>query len=307
VIIPTYNNSRYIKKTIESVLRQTFRDFEIIVVDDGSTDNTAVVLEEYKGEITYFHQHNRGASSARNKGINEARGKYISFLDSDDYYCEDNLLKKINILESNPYVGLVYSDWNYVNEQGNFIEKGSYRFLHDEKKTSGYIFEELLYKRNFITTSAVLVRKIVLDDVGLFDPMIPSQEEYDLWLRICSKYAVHYIDKPLVNQIVHRGSLSTDFSKWALGNALIVDKIDKIVPKDFAVKNGFIKRLKSDKFTFLARDHTQNNQFKNAWNAYMSAIKILPIQKRIYWLLVLFFFRLGKYYLNPNILKKNIV
>lgn len=296
VIIPTYNNCHYITKAIESVLNQTYKDFEIIVVDDGSDDNTSSLISKYGRKLKYFYQCNSGAASARNKGINESKGEYISFLDSDDYFYEDNLLKKIAFLERNLGIGLVFSDWNYVDEIGNYLNKGSLHFHYAQKKLSGLIFGELLYKRNFIATPTVIIRRYVLEDIGLFDPTIPSQEEYDLWLRISSKYSSYYINEPLVNVIVHAGSLSSDFEKWTLGNALIVDKLHQILPKDFIVKKGFVNRLTADKFTFLARNYVKNNQFKNALNSYWQSIKYLPLQKRVYWLIIILLFRSIKYY-----------
>lgn len=304
VIIPTYNRSRFIEKAINSVLQQTYKDFEIIIVDDGSTDNTRDVIDACGNQIRYFYQTNNGAASARNKGINESKGGYIAFLDSDDYFCKENLFKKISFLEDNLHIGWVYSDWQYVDAKDNHIDKGSHQFSYSQKKLSGEIFEELLYKRNFIATDTVVVRRSVLEDIGFFDPMIPSQEEYDLWLRISLKYTVHYINEPLVSVLAHIDSLSNDFSKWTLGNALIVDKIDKILPKDFICKRGFINRLDADKFTFLARSYAENEEFKKALKAYLQSIKILPLQKRIYWSLMTLLLSSIKYYFNLLVMLK---
>ena len=305
VIIPTYNRAHFIENAIKSILQQTYRDYEIIVVDDGSTDNTGYLIAAYGNQIRYFYQNHAGAASARNTGIKKSIGKYIAFLDSDDYFCEENLFKKILFLERNLDIGWVFSDWNYVDEFGNYFNKGSLHFHYAQKKLSGLIFGELLYKRNFIATPTVIIRRSVLDDIGLFDPMILSQEEYDLWLRISSKYSVCYINEPLVNVIVHADSLSSDFEKWTLGNALIVDKLHQILPKDFIVKKGFVNRLMADKFTFLARNYAKKNQFKNALNSYWQSMKYLPLQKRVYWLIIILLFRSIKYYLNSFTVMQN--
>jgi len=130
VIIPTYNYGQYIDKSIDSVLSQTYTDFEIIVIDDGSTDNTRTIVEtKYRDKVKYIYQENRGAPAARNQGLREAKGDFIVFLDADDWFAPENLEYKVNILENNVDVGWVYSDWHYVNEKGNIVDKGSDRFF----------------------------------------------------------------------------------------------------------------------------------------------------------------------------------
>ena len=298
VIITTFNRAQFVKKAINSVLNQTYQDVEIIVVDDGSTDNTKSIVNSYGEQVRYIYQENKGAASARNAGIEKSKGEYITFLDSDDYYKKDNLLKKLSFLESNLQTRWLYSDWQYIDEKGEHLDKGSVRFDYFNKKLSGEIFEELFYKRNFIATDTVVVKRSVLEDVGFFDPTIPSQEEYDLWLRVSATYPVHYINEVLVIVTIHPDSLSTDFSKWAYGNALIIDKIEKILPDNFTVRKRIMDRMHADKYTFLARDFVQKGQFKKAMNAYWQSIKRLPLQKRIYWLLILLVLHSIKEYVN---------
>lgn len=298
VLIPTYNRARFIKRAIDSVLNQTYRDVEIVVVDDGSTDNTQKIIESYGDQVTYIYQENKGAASARNAGIDASVGEYISFLDSDDYYAKNNLKIKVAILESNSGISWVYSDWQYVDQKGEKLINGSDRFNYSNKKLSGALFKELLYKRNFITTGVVMVRRLVLEDVGCFDPTILSQEEYDLWLRISVKYPVHYVDENLVTVTDHFDSLSKDFSKWVYGNVLIIDKIEKILPNDLYVEKSFINRLHADKYTFLGRDFMQKGQYKNAMTSFWKSIKRLPLQKRIYWLVALLIVNSFKEYIN---------
>ena len=305
IIIPTYNRARFITRAIDSVLSQTYWNVEIIVVDDGSTDNTKNIVNSYGKQVRYIYQENKGAASARNTGINESKGQYIAFLDSDDFYAKDNLEKKISFLEGNPQIGWIYSDWQYIDEKGKYLDKGSLRFDYFNKKLSGEIFEELFYKRNFIATDTVVVKRSVLEDIGFFDPKIPSQEEYDLWLRMSAKYAVGYIDEPLVTVTTHPDSLSTDFSKWAYGNALIIDKIEKILPDNFTVRKRMMDRMYADKYTFLGRDFAQKGQFKKAVDAYWKSIKRLPLQKRIYWLLILLIVRSIKEYVHSFTMSKN--
>lgn len=305
VIIPTYNHARYIQRAINSLLEQSFKDFETIVVDDGSTDNTRDIINSYGDSIKYIYQQNHGPASARNTGIEASKGEYIALLDSDDYFAKENLKRKLSFLEGNKHVGWVYSDWQYVDHHGNYLERGSEKFVYSDKKLSGEITKELLYSRNYISPCTVVIKRLILDDVGYFDPMIPSQEEYDLWLRISVKYPIYYLNEVLAYVTVHSDSLSGDFSKWAYGNALIIDKIEKILPDNFTVRRRMMDRMHADKYTFLARGFVQKGEFKKALNAYWQSIKRLPLQKRIYWLLILLIVRSIKEYVNSLSVSKN--
>ena len=297
VIIPTYNRSRLIRRCIDSVLHQTFQDFEIIVVDDGSTDNTKEILSAYGNSIRYFFQHNWGPSRARNAGIDQARGDYITFLDSDDFFQKTNLGKKILSLEDKPSMGWTYSDCQYIDENGEYINRGSQRHKYANRKVSGKIFEELLYKRNFIATDTVMIKKSVLEDVGRFDEKICSLEDYDLWLRVSAKYPVHLINEVLVYVTERPNSLSNDFSKWVHGNALIIDKIKNILPNDFIIDNKKLNKMYADKYLFFAQGFIQKGQLKDALNAYRQSLKHFPFQKRIYWLSFLAIIQIFREYL----------
>jgi glycosyltransferase involved in cell wall biosynthesis len=300
IIIPTFNRAKLIERAIISLLTQTYQDFEIIVVDDGSTDNTRDVVFSFGNQIRYMRQDNRGPSSARNAGISASRGKFVAFLDSDDYFMKPNLEIKMSFLESNPQVGWVYSDWQYVDEKGNDIDKGSLKFRYSEKVLNGNIFEELIKRRNFISPCTVVIKKSVLDDVGHFDPLIPSQEEYDLWLRTSIKYPVYYIDQVLVNVTLHPASLSKDFTKWAQGNSIIADKLKDLLPYDFKDRGKVLDKIIADKHTFLGRDFSQKGQFSKAIYAFWRSIKHLPLQRRVYWLMFVTVVRSIPAYLLPE-------
>ncbi len=286
VVIPTYNRAPFIRRSIDSVLRQTYRDFEIIVADDGSTDNTKDIIFSYGKYVRYIHLEHRGTASARNAGIEASEGELIAFLDSDDYFTLENLEIKVLFLESHLATPWVYSDWQYVNLEGYEMEKGSSKFNYAEKQLVGNIFEELVKSRNFISPCTVLVRKSVLEDVGYFDPDIPSQEDYDLWLRISLNYPIHYIDRALAFVTLQPDSLSRDFSKWVHGNAQIVDKLTWLIPKNFRDRKKILNRLLADKHTFIGRDLFQKGQFNKAMNEFWLSIKRLPLQKRIYWVIL---------------------
>ena len=194
VIIPTYQRPHLVSQTIESVLAQTYTDYEIIVVNDGSTDNTKEVLASFGDKITVINQENQGVAAARNTGIMAARGRYIAFLDHDDLWQPNKLKKQIACLESHPNFGLVYSDMFYFNDVGLFPD--TYAKLYPVPPVQHCW---TLFVRNTIPTcSVVVVRRECLDDVGLFDETMPPCDDYDLWLRLIEKWPICFINEPLV-------------------------------------------------------------------------------------------------------------
>lgn len=197
VVIPTLNRSDWIKQAIDSVLAQTFDDYEIIVVDDGSTDDTRQVVNELQQNntsIKYHYQNNRGRSASRNIGIYLAQGKWIAFLDSDDLFMPDKLKIQFTALQSNPEYGMSYSDALAVNEQGRAINNRPLRLA----EFTGQIYPGLLFlKGTMITTPTVMARREVLLEVGGFDETMSVCEDLDLWRRIARKYPVLQIRQPL--------------------------------------------------------------------------------------------------------------
>lgn len=192
VIIPTYQRAHVVSQAIESVLAQTYRDYEIIVVIDGSTDNTEEVLARFGDKITVICQKNKGLAGARNTGIRASQGQYIAFLDDDDLWVSNKLEKQLAYFETNPTIGLVYSDGFFFNEKG----------VLPDKWTSVYPPPQIwhfltLFERNVILVSTVVVRRECLDKVGLFDETLRSCEDYDLWLRIIEKFSIYFLNEPL--------------------------------------------------------------------------------------------------------------
>jgi glycosyltransferase involved in cell wall biosynthesis len=195
VIIHTYNNERFIGETIESVLSQTYKDYEIIVVDDGSTDNTRDALLPYMGKIRYHYKENSGIASAKNAGIRLSKAKYIAFFDHDDLWDPDKLKIQMEYFNKNPQVGLVYSKYTSFKDGKNLRTK-------PKKGYSGWIFAKLLSK-SIIQTSTVMVKKECLDAIGLFDESFALADEYDLFLRIAREFQCGFVDKELTKYRVH--------------------------------------------------------------------------------------------------------
>jgi glycosyltransferase involved in cell wall biosynthesis len=202
VVIPTHNRAGMVGEAIESVLNQDFPDYEVIVVDDGSTDDTPDILCSFGGRIEVIRQENRGVSAARNRGIHCASGELIAFLDSDDLWLPGKLAAQVEFFQHHPDAVICQTEEIWVRN-GRRVNPG---FRH--KKRSGMIFEPSL-ALCLVSPSAVMIRRKLFDTVGVFDESLPACEDYDLWLRIGLHHPVHLIDAPL---IIKRGGHADQLS-----------------------------------------------------------------------------------------------
>jgi hypothetical protein len=208
VVIPTYNSAQYLPETIESILSQSWQDFEIIIVDDGSTDNTQEVVGAFNSnKIRYIRQENSGGpSSPRNVGVNHARGKYISLFDSDDLMSRNKLAEAVAFLERHSDLGLLFANFEVCNERGDsfpgtFLDEfQTFRDIPKKQVSEKWfiiervIAYESLFYQNFIGTSGTVIPKAVFLSVGGFDESIAGPEDRDMWLRISRRYALGYLD-----------------------------------------------------------------------------------------------------------------
>ena len=203
VIVTTFNRAHMVTETIDSILNQTFKDIELIVVDNCSSDDTEEVIKAYTDErIRYFKHENGGVVAVnRNYGIGQAQGEYIAFCDDDDLWLPEKLKKQMLEFEKDNQIGLVCSNaiiFDENGERGEFFETG----LPD----SNFTLESLIWGSSVICSS-VLVKKSVIDDVGLMDVSseIFTAEDYELWLRVAQKYRIKYVDSPLIRYRTHPG------------------------------------------------------------------------------------------------------
>lgn len=192
VVIPVYNNAAHVRKAIDSVLGQDYRPLEVIVVDDGSTDETPGILESYGGAIRVLEQENAGAAAARNAGISAAQGELIAFLDADDYWLPGKLNIQVAYLQRNPDVGLVYNAWKVIAEDeatapDASLDQDRFAIEHDK---SGWIYPMLLEECIIHTSSAVL-RRSVAEATGPFDVKLRRGQDYDYWLRVSRITEIH--------------------------------------------------------------------------------------------------------------------
>jgi glycosyltransferase involved in cell wall biosynthesis len=230
VIIATHNRAEFVGQTLKSVLDQTHKGIEVIVVDDGSTDNTADLLKQYEGRIKYVYQERSERSKARNRGVKHSRGTYIAFLDSDDLWLPEKIERQVQLLNERPDVGVVYTDVQFIDAKGNAY---SDEISWDVPKRQ-VLYEDLM-THNVITgtTSSVMIRRECLDKVGLFDESMDACEDLDLFRRIAQYYTFYKIELPLVRFRIHPGSTQVNASAMAKGWETTIEKISRNTPREF--------------------------------------------------------------------------
>lgn len=210
VVIPTYNKSQYLKEAIESVLNQTYQNMEVIVVDDGSIDNTREAIKSFDDpRVIYFFQENKGPAIARNTGIKKTNGKYVAFLDSDDLWLKEKLEKQVDFMEKNSEIGLLGTGCYEVTDKGRIIGKKIFPIKNK-------ILQKDLIKYNPFIQSSVMIKKEVFDKVGLYDEKFRESEDYELWLRIAENCKIANLVEPLVMKRYYREGLSPTKDKEQL-------------------------------------------------------------------------------------------
>lgn len=267
VIIPAYNRASFLREAIESVLAQEYfqppqrSSFELLVVDDGSTDGTRDVVSSFGRKVEYSFQDHKGVSAARNRGLDLAQGDYIAFLDSDDLWKKEKIGAQMGFMKAFPYAKACYTEEVWIR-CGVFVNPKK-----RHRKYRGWIFDKVL-PLCLISLSSAFFRRDVFEEIGKFDESLPACEDYDFGIRLAHKYPIHFIPKPL---IIKRGGHSDQLSRqyWgidrfrihALEKALHMDLTpdqeglvkQEIVRKCQILVKGFTRRKKeSEARTYLA-------------------------------------------------------
>ncbi|NUO08048.1 MAG: glycosyltransferase [Candidatus Brocadia sp.] len=220
VVLPTYNCANFLPESIGSILLQTYHSYEIIVIDDGSTDNTNEVLNPFMQRIKYIKlEQNKGLPIARNTGIRSAQGKYIAFIDADDLWLPEKLQTDMECFNGHPDVGMVYSQHMNIDEKGHVLSGGPLKRL-----PSGNIFIQLFSQQNFVISSSVVARKEVFETTGLFDEQLFNCQDWDMWLRIAFYFKVAGINKTLVKYRHNPRSVSKNRNNVLRYQKLVIDK-----------------------------------------------------------------------------------
>lgn len=209
VVIPTYNMAAFLPEAIESVLRQAFQDFEVIVVDDGSTDNTREVVAQFASQIKYIRQENAGPSAAYNRGDDVARGEYLLHLDADDVLMEGALEKAVSVMDSAPEAGFCYGQVRDMDKDGKELKLARQWPERSGLRKARQVMLELL-DLNFILPSAALFRRACFHEVGRFDNSLGYGEDTELFARLAKRYPVAYIAEPLAWRRKHRGAITAN-------------------------------------------------------------------------------------------------
>lgn len=202
VIIPTYNSAKYVVEAVESVLAQTYKDFEVIVIDDGSTDETEQVMRRYQTPVRYIRQQNGGVAVARNRGIAESCGKYVAFLDADDTWLPHKLERQLEALRQQSPHRACYSAFTVVDSELNPM--GISR-----SQRQGKALEDLLMRGNVIgSICTVVCERSLFENIGGFDPELSQCADWDMWVRLAAKTEFLYLDEPLVTYRQHGSNMS---------------------------------------------------------------------------------------------------
>lgn len=269
VVIPVYNLAAYLPEAIESVLRQSYQPLEIIVVDDGSTDDTELVLRAYWQKIVYLKQERKGAAAARNRGIQGSSGKYIAFLDADDLWMPDRLQEQVRYLDEDPEVGLVCSDFSVVSDSGSILPS----LLNSCRNArSGYVFNEVI-QDYFILTSSAMIRRSCLDETGLFDESLEMTEDRDLWLRIGYRWKIVVVHKPLVIKRNRPGSLSSNPTLAAASRVKVFEKALQRFPDLSSRSRQLLRTQMAADFWDLGYHHFNQLSLKEARKNFLCSLE----------------------------------
>lgn len=248
IVLPAYDAATYLPQTIESVLNQTFTDFELIIIDDGSTDNTAAIAYHYKKKdkrIKILFQSNQGVSATRNQGINHSNSKYIGFIDADDKWFPDNLASHFKHLEANPDLGVSYAKVEFLDLDGNHtgkIARGRLTKLQPQ---------HLLYDNPTMTASNLVIRRQVFQEIGCFDCTMSYSEDLNFLFRVaCSDWRIEGINQVLLGYRTTQGGLSSQLYKMEEGWEASMSKARLIAPE---LVNKHYSRARSNHLRYLAR------------------------------------------------------
>jgi len=220
IIIPTYNRSAFTVRAVNSVLAQTYKNLESIVVDDGSTDDTQDKLLAYSNRVKYYYKENNGVCSARNVGIAHAQGEIVGLLDSDDCYLPDKVREGVEFFNKNLDYGMVHTDAFWIDSHDHILKVNK----HPGRKHVGTITKHLIMK-NFICNPTVMLRRECLKKVGPYDESLFLPADWDMWLRISEHYKIGYIAKPLSKYRVISNSCFNDLERTRRETMIVLMKL----------------------------------------------------------------------------------
>ncbi len=219
VIIPVYNGETTIRETLQSIFKQTFKNLEIIVINDGSTDSTIEIIKSiYDSRLQIFSYPNAGLSASRNRGINKSLGQFISFIDADDLWTVDKLACQYKALQDNEKAAVAYSWTDYIDVKGNFLKAGRHI------TATGSVYSQLLLSNLLENGSNPLIRREALNEVGGFDDSLTAAEDWDMWLRLSERYEFVCVERVQILYRVSTNSMSTNFTRQEVESLKVIER-----------------------------------------------------------------------------------
>lgn len=262
IIIPAFNQARFLGAAIESCLNQTHPAIEVVVVDDGSTDDTPQVAARYQNRIIYVRQDNQGLPAARNRGIRESKGAYLCFLDSDDWFHPEKVSRQAALLDEDAHLGFVYCDIETVDEQGKPIE-GAPSVGDVNRALSGNLFSSLIMG-GYFPPHTVMIRRALLEREGGFDPELGGHADYELWLRISGAgHQASFMAAKLASYRTYSTSMSKDGEHMAASRRAALSKMTRAYPQLVAASVDTLQQSNEDLF------HA-NQWLKSGWERVLS-------------------------------------
>jgi len=292
VIIPTYNRVEVLPRAINSVLNQTYKNIDIVLVDDGSIDNTQDVIEKkYDTAVKYVKQPNKGAGAARNLGFQKSEGKYTNFLDSDDYFSTRNIEEKVEVLERRRDIGWVFSDRYYLDSENRiFYDRIPYLEKHKASmlKTNDFFEVMLLSGGKPVQTGTVLMRRECVERIGGWDENLPALQDVDFFLRMSKEFKGKFIDKVGLVQIKSADSFSATPMIRSDGTAQLVEKINREMAPYIRKRKLCWKwrKWQANFFNTYGLELLLVNETKASMALFKKSIRIYPFQKRVYQLMI---------------------
>ena len=292
VIIPTYNAIAYISETVASVLSQTFTDFELLIIDDGSSDGTLEWASQIVDpRVKFISQTHQGKPFANNRGIADAQGNYVAFLDHDDIWEPTKLEKQVRCLEDNPAIGLVDTCLFIADEQGNI--KNEVITLYAE----GEVWKKMLEFNLIACGSTPMVRRCCFETVGVFDEKLFPSEDWDMWIRIASRYPFAVVKEPLARWRQHSNNTSNNWQRMLQASLIVIEKTFQSTPsKLLYLKSRSIGRV----YLYAAWKALVSKDYEQATYFHQQALAHCPQLRYSGKSVRLSLFIVGKRWLRPE-------
>lgn len=297
VVIPCFNSEAWISETLLSVFKQTYSNVEVIVIDDGSTDDTKNIVLNYKNKVHYYYQKNKGPSAARNLGVKKSKGEYIAFLDSDDLWELTKISKQIKFLKANKDIHLVFSNVNIMNEEGVILYTHYNEVPSDKKEIIKYFFSG----RITMNTPTIVARKDSILTIGGFDEELPLREDHFFLMKMAQKYNIYHFKEPLVNRRVSQQSMSNSINVekiFELNNPFLIKSIEL-----FPYLAKYRKSVYSKTNASIGKGYWKSGYYSKGSKYMLKAIYYNPLKLRNYIFLLLIIFRVKLNNLNKMKLK----